>query len=189
MTFQAMYIICLIMCLSGPCANSESLYHQDSYRGLVNDTKAGHIGDSLTVLVVENSSAETKHATNTNETTGDSVSGSTQSNNKSLSVDTTSKYGNDGVITRAGKLLARVTVTVHELLPSGELRIKGEQKIQINDETQEISLAGNIRPIDIGADNTVLSTKIANARIVYKGKGYSSDDTPGYITRFFRWLF
>jgi len=168
---------------------AESLYDQSNYRGLVDDTKAHHVGDSLTVLVIESSSAETKHATNTNETTSNSASGSTQSDTKSLSVDTASKYKKDGDITRAGKLLARVTVTVHEVLPSGELRIKGEQKIQINDEVQEINLAGNIRPIDIDADNTVLSTKIANAKIVYKGKGYSSDDKPGFITSFFRWLF
>lgn len=182
-------LVSLIILVHSEIASSESLYDQTTYRGLVDDTKATHVGDSLTVLVVETSSAESKHGTNTDETTNNSVSGSNQNTTKSLGVDSTSKYKKDGDITRTGKLLARLTVTVQEVLPTGELRIKGEQKIQINDELQEITLEGNIRPIDIDADNTVLSTKIANARIVYKGKGYSSDDKPGFITNFFRWLF
>jgi flagellar L-ring protein precursor FlgH len=182
-------IFLFLFLLCGPAAQAESLYDETTYRGLADDTKAGHIGDSLTVLVYESSSAETKNATDTTETSNNSVNGSTDIESKSLAVDTASNYKNGGDATRSGKLLARVTVTVHEILPTGELRVKGSQKIQINDELQEITLAGNIRPIDIDASNTVLSTKIANARIIYKGKGYTSDDKPGVITQFFRWLF
>jgi len=167
----------------------ESLYSETTYRSLASDTKASHIGDSLTVLIVENSKAEATNDTDTLETTGNSFGSNNGSNNESLGVDTNSKYRSGGEVKRTGKLLAKITVTVLEVLPTGELRVKGEQNIQVNDERQAITLSGNIRPSDIDVDNTVDSTRIANAKITYKGDGYISDDEPGVITQFFRWLF
>ena len=168
---------------------SESLFLETSYRGLVNDAKASHIGDSITVLIVENSKAESTTEIDSIEASDNSVGANNGSNTESLGIGTDSKYRNSGEVARTGKLVAKITVTIHEILPTGELRVKGEQNIQINDEVQEITLSGNIRPMDVNADNTILSTRIANAQITYKGEGYISDDEPGVITQFFRWLF
>ncbi len=180
------------MLLAGILSTSvhgESLYQEANYRGLANDVKARLVGDSITVVILETSSAETSNQVDTIESSDNSVSANNSSNTESASIDTNSTYRSGGEVNRSGELLARMTVTIHEILPTGEFRIKGEQKIQINDELQSITLSGNIRPTDIEADNTVLSTRIANARITYKGRGYTSDDEPGAITEFFRWLF
>ena len=179
----------LAACILSCSVSAESLYRETNYRGLVNDAKAQHIGDSITVEVFETSSAQTKNETDTSEETDLGLAASNGSNSEGVSLDTDSNYKSGGAVSRTGKLLARMTVTIHEILPTGELRIKGEQKIRINDEVQSITLSGNIRAIDIDGNNTVHSTRIANARIMYKGRGYTSDDTPGLLTEFFRWVF
>lgn len=183
--------ICVFVIAGTVCGvtSAESLYQETSYRGLADDAKARHVGDSLTVVVIENSSAQTKNKTDTNEDSELSLSATNGSNSEGATLGTGSNYKSGGEVNRSGKLLARVTVTVHEVLPTGELRIKGEQTIRINDEIQSITLTGNIRPVDIDNENNVLSTRIANARIMYKGRGYTSDDTPGLLTSFFRFVF
>ncbi len=168
---------------------ANGLYEESKYRGLVSDTIASHIGDSLTILVVENASAETTTNNSTQESSGIEASASNSSDDVSLGINTDLTYKNKGDVTRSGKLLAKVTVTIHEILPSGELRVKGEQNITVNDELQTITITGNVRKSDVNTDNTVLSSRIANAKIVYTGEGFASSDKPGVITQFFRWLF
>jgi len=181
--------IIFVFAMAAPCGHAQSLYKESSYRGLATDSKAARIGDSITVLVTETAAAESSIGNNSNENSANSVSGSNQTNTESLTTSANSDYKLGGKVTRKGKLLAKLTVTVHEVLPSGELVIKGEQTIQVNNEKQLISISGNIRSVDIDADNTVLSSKISNAQLSYSGEGFIGSDKPGVITEFFRWLF
>lgn len=95
-----------------------------------------------------------------------------------------------GSTARGGTLEAKMTTRVVEIFPNGNLRIEGRQRIVINGEDQEIVVSGVVRPRDISPDNTVLSTYVADAEIVFNGTGVVGDkQTPGLLTRLLDWLF
>jgi flagellar L-ring protein precursor FlgH len=168
-----------------------SLYQGESnFRSLTADNRAYRVGDMLTVLVMENSSASA-NANTSAENRGGLLFGwkaTNRSENSSLQLGDT--FGGKGQIQRSGKLLAQLTVTVREVDPmTGLLHVSGEQQIFVNDEKQEITLHGKVRPIDVFDNNTVLSTRLADARISYIGDGILSEKQhAGLITRFLSWL-
>jgi flagellar L-ring protein precursor FlgH len=87
---------------------------------------------------------------------------------------------------QSNRLDGSITVTVAERLPNGNLVVRGEKMIQINQGEELIRVQGIVRPVDIGPQNTVPSTKIADARISYGGKGTLADaNRPGWLSRFF----
>ena len=95
-----------------------------------------------------------------------------------------------GTTTRGGSLQAKMTTRVVEVLPNGVLKIEGRQTIVLNGEEQEIVVSGLVRTRDIGPDNTVLSTYVADAHIAFKGTGILGDNQrQGILTRLFNWLF
>lgn len=169
------------------CAGEPTL---DSFPSLVSDHRPYGVGQSLTVLVFEEASSTTSADTSTNKSLD--VAGRLEINRGldmgKLNIENDSTGG--GSISREGRLIARVSATVEEVMPSGEMRIHGEQKIEFNNETQYIRIAGRVRPEDISGDNTVLSSRIAQAEITYVGDGLlGSRQKPGVITRIFNWLF
>ncbi|TMG75878.1 MAG: flagellar basal body L-ring protein FlgH, partial [Betaproteobacteria bacterium] len=94
-----------------------------------------------------------------------------------------------GKIERAGKLLGRITVAVQSVEANGNLRVKGDQEIFVNEEKQRISVEGSVRPQDILTDNTVLSTRLGQAKIEMIGQGLLAEkQKPGILTRFLSWL-
>ncbi len=163
--------------------------------------KASRIGDIVTVKIVESSKATNKATTNTKRAS--SVSAQVE---KFLGLETkyptanhphwnpfgeikgglTSDFKGEGDTTRSGNLTAQITARVTEVLPSGNLRIRGYREVLINNEAQLITLTGIIRPRDISPDNVVLSSAIADARITYNGVGIVADrQRPGWLARFF----
>lgn len=170
---------------------ANSLYQgEGNFRSLTSDKRAYRVGDMLTVLVMENSSA-TANANTSAEKRGGLLFGwraTNRTENGNLQLGDT--FGGKGQIQRSGKLLAQLTVTVREVdAASGLLSVAGEQQIFVNDEKQEIRLHGKVRPIDILDNNTVLSTRLADASISYIGDGILSEKQhPGLITRFLSWL-
>ena len=96
----------------------------------------------------------------------------------------------DGQTQRSGTLEANITTQVEEVLPNGNMRVTGRKNIKINDEEQVIKLSGIVRPDDIDLDNTIDSTRVAEAQIEYEGQGIIGDkQQQGLITRLFNWLF
>lgn len=162
----------------------------DSMPSLVSDLRAHRVGQNVTVLIYEQASSTTSAGTTTSKSMD--ISGQIKSTDKvdvgGVSLENNSK--GEGAISRKGSLMASVSATVTEVLPTGELTIRGEQKIEFNNEVQYIKVSGRIRPEDISADNTILSSRIAEAQITYVGDGLlGSRQKPGWITRFFNWLF
>jgi flagellar L-ring protein precursor FlgH len=168
--------LALVLSASLPVA-AESLYQEGSFRPLTADNKAFRVGDSLTVQVFENSSASTSADTGTRR--NNDISGSvTQTGNRvvgQLGIGVAGGFDGGGRTQRANKLLATLTVTVQEVLASGELRVAGEQLLTVNEELQKVNLEGRVRPQDISDGNVVLSTRLADARITYVGEGDVTD--------------
>ena len=87
---------------------------------------------------------------------------------------------------QSNSLTGSITVTVADVLPNGLLAVRGEKWITLNNGDELIRLSGLIRPDDIGADNSVPSTRIADARITYSGTGaFANASKPGWLSQFF----
>ncbi|MDO8299540.1 flagellar basal body L-ring protein FlgH [Lacisediminimonas sp.] len=168
---------------------ADNLYQAQQFRSLFADRRAVAAGDMLTVLVYENASATTSAGTSADKTSSTRLGVQGKNSQSSVGVDANDSYEGSGRIQRSGKLLAQITVTVQSVDASGSLLVKGQQLIEVNDEKQEIKLEGRIRPNDIGENNTVISSRLADARISYIGEGVLADrQRPGLVTRLMHWL-
>jgi len=98
-------------------------------------------------------------------------------------------YSGSGTTEQKGTIIATITVSVVEIFPNNNLRIRGKRVIQINQEEQMISIEGIIAPHDINENNTILSTQIAEAQIRYEGKGpLKENQRPGILSRILNFL-
>jgi flagellar L-ring protein FlgH len=180
----------LILSLAAASAAGQSLYSPDTFRPITSDHRAWRIGDALTVVVVENSSA-TSSADTTTGKNGSVAGAATLTNNQDrrVGVDISEDFSGRGKIQRSGKLLATVTVNVVGHTENGDLLIAGSQQIELNEEKQNLQIDGRVRPMDIGDNNVILSSRIADARISYVGDGILGEkQRPGILTRFLSWL-
>lgn len=177
------------LALSGAGALAGSLYDEATFQSLTADRRALKTGDSLTVLVIENSSASASANTTTSKAGGLTAGLKGGSVNHTGSISLGEDFGGKGTIQRAGRIAAQLTVTVHSVAPNSELYVTGRQNILVNGEKQLIELSGRVRPIDIGADNTVLSSRIADAQITYVGDGILAEkQKQGILTHILGWL-
>ena len=159
------------VCAVLPPAFAESLFQEANFQSLTAARRAYRPGDSLTVQIYENASASASADTKTRKSGGLSLGLSTHNTDKNLKVELAEDGSGEGRIQRSGRVVAQITVTVTDVTPNGELVVAGEQLIFVNGEKQQIVLSGRVRPIDITELNTVLSTRVADARITYVGDG------------------
>jgi flagellar L-ring protein precursor FlgH len=159
------------------------------------DLRARSIGDILTIMLVERTNASKESSTSTAK--GSSVdtgfpviagrpvtSNGTPILNNEFESETT--FDGQADSSQSNRLDGSITVTVAERLPNGNLLVRGEKLITINQGEEFIRLEGIIRPVDIGPENTVPSTKVADAAITYSGRGnLQATNRPGWLTRFF----
>jgi flagellar L-ring protein precursor FlgH len=164
-----------------------SLWRNGS-RSFFKDQRAHQIGDILTVTVNITDQANFANETQRDRTTSED-SGitnfigagtlGTQAQKvlpgRLLTADGTSQYDGKGSIQRQESLQTNVAAVVTQVLPNGNLVVEGKQEIRVNFEMRELIVAGIVRPEDIQSDNTIDSSKIAEARISYGGRGQITD--------------
>lgn len=161
------------------------------------DQKARTVGDIVTIKIVESSTATNKATTDTDRTSSLSAKIDAFFNAEkkysaddpffnpfsSVSGSLGSKFQGSGTTKRSGDLNASITALVTQVLPNGNLVVTGSREVLINNENQIIQLSGVVRPRDINADNEVLSTYVADARIAYSGNGVVNDrQRTGWLT-------
>jgi len=180
---------------TAPPAAPGTIYNPANSFGLFMDLRARAVGDILQVLLVEKTDASKESSTATGKTSkvaadaptiaGRSITYKGQSLlNNEVAGDRSFDGKSDS--SQSNKLSGSITVTVAERLPNGNLLVRGEKRITINQGQEFIRLQGIIRPVDIGPANTVDSTKIADATITYTGKGTLADtNRQGWLSRFF----
>lgn len=182
--------IALVLVLSGSSAMAADLYRPGNWASMASDRKASQVGDIVTLLVIENDSAS-------NSVT----KGSRKRHSIDIGVDTSldfsetangtlgGSYEGQGTNARSDRMVARLSVTVTEVYPNGDMRVAGMQRLKINGETTIINLSGRVRPDDLNADNTLLSWRLADAVIDYDGKGFASQSAkPSVITKILGFL-
>lgn len=178
-----------------PPPSSGSIFNHAQHVSLFADRKAHQIGDVLTVQLVERTDAQKSAATNTQKKTSVNLPAPTLFNSVINSVnsglETDNSFNGSGGSSQSNTLTGAVTVIVTQVLPNGNLLVRGEKEIQINRGTEVVFIEGIVRPTDISFDNSVRSDRVANARIRYGGSGALADaNTQGWLGRFFnsRWF-
>ncbi|MBR0826014.1 flagellar basal body L-ring protein FlgH [Bradyrhizobium manausense] len=166
--------------------NPNSLWRNGS-RAFFKDQRARQVGDLLTVTVnitdkanIEN---DTSRSRTSKEDSGitDFIGSKTVTQplkilpGRILTTDSTSSSEGKGSVDRKEALQTNVAAVVTQVLPNGNLVVEGKQEIRVNFEIRELIVAGVVRPEDIQSDNTIDSTKIAQARIAYGGRGQITD--------------
>jgi flagellar L-ring protein FlgH len=167
--------------------NANSLWRNGS-RAFFKDQRAHQIGDILTVTVnftdKANIANETQRSRKSSEDSGiTDFAGSKLLTGKAaqvlpgrlLTADSTASTDGKGSVQRQENLQTSVAAVVTQLLPNGNLVVEGKQEIRVNFEIRELIVAGIVRPEDIQSDNTIDSSKIAQARIAYGGRGQITD--------------
>ncbi len=166
-----------------------------SAASLYSDARAHDVGDVLTVVIAEATSASSTADLKTSQDENVNInqgSGLLQRLFKDLTLSAgNSRTANgSGQTSRTGALTTTLSVLVKEVLPNGTLRIEGSRMIGINRETQRVTFSGIVRPEDIGVDNSIASNLVAAVEVHYDGKGSVGDtQKPGFLTRIFRFLF
>ncbi len=178
-----------------PPQDTGSIYQQGTAMLLSEDLKARRVGDMIIVTLAEQTDAQTKAATGTSKTTSASITNATlagvpiTSNGKPLfdaSLESDHAFDGAGESKQSNSLSGSVTVTVVEVLANGNLIVQGEKWININQGEEYIRLRGIVRPIDISAQNTIASTRVANAQIQYSGDSTLNDsNNMGWLAKLF----
>ncbi len=167
-----------------------SIFQTGTGMSLFTDNKARHVGDVITVLLVEKTNAKKQADTDTSKESSLSLPTPTLANipvtRFTNSLDSKNSFKGKGASTQSNELKGYITVTVAEVLPNGNLVVQGEKWLQLNQGREYIRLRGVVRPADVQPDNTVESTKVADARISYGGTGALADaNEQGWMGRFF----
>lgn len=151
------------------------LFDDQIYRPLIADHKAALEGDILTVLVLETSNAQTSSDLSSNKEMNTSLEAGYNKDNHEVEFGLKGKGNATAKTGRNGKIKAALTVRIQEVFANSTFYVEGQQMITINGEQQRIRLSGIVRPEDISPQNTILSTRLAQAQITYTGNGSVSD--------------
>jgi len=171
------------------CASAQSLINPDGYRSLTGDRRGYHVGDTLTILVVESTSAQSAAGTGADSSTDISARLGWDNNNHQGRLGLQGDSSGKGQTNRSGQIRTNVSVRIIDQLPEGLLRVSGEQLVTVNDEKQQVRISGLVRPDDIAYNNTVLSYRLADAQIDIVGDGVITDaQKQSIVFRTLKWL-
>lgn len=174
-----------------PPANGSIFQASMGYAPLTSGTRAAMVGDVLTIQLVERTQASKSNTAST-ERKGDI--GLTPPSTGPLSLFSPtdasfsggSGFDGKGAATQANQLSGELSVTVAAVYPNGTMLVRGEKMLTLNRGDENIRISGLVRQADITADNRVASTRVADARITYSGKGeIARASRQGWLNRFF----
>ncbi|RYZ98903.1 MAG: flagellar basal body L-ring protein FlgH [Moraxellaceae bacterium] len=179
-----------------PQRTDGSLY-QDSYGlSLFGDRKAHFVGDIITITLSESTVSKKSANVSVKKDSSQVFNGGagtllgTNPTLGNLSLDTNiaqnRKFGGNSGADQSNSLQGNITVTVAEVMPNGNLIVRGEKWITLNSGDEFIRISGIVRPDDVAPDNTILSTRLANAKISYSGTGsLAESQNMGWLSKFF----
>lgn len=171
-----------------------SLYSPNSSMDLFSDRKALRVGDIITVVLQERTSSKkssnigVKKENEVTQNAGTVLGMTPGLGNVGLGIDVSGEreFKGEADTDQSNQLTGNITVTVVDVYPNGTLSIRGEKWMTLNRGDEYIRVSGLVRPDDVSPENTVMSTKIANAHITYSGEGeFAGSNQMGWLTQFF----
>jgi len=178
-----------------PQSHNGSIYQAGYEVSLFEDIRARRIGDILIINLVEKTDAKKESDTDIKKGTTTNIAAPTvlgvldpslKGLNLNSALSSSNDFAGETESTQKNSLSGSITVSVIDVLPNGYLRIRGEKRVRLNQGNEYIRVSGIIRPTDINPDNSVESTKIADATIMYTGEGALADANKiGWLARFF----
>ena len=181
----------LIPTLMFSTAEAKSLWRDGGWN-IYSDRKAHGVGDILTIIINE-STTQTASKSRSNSKSGNvNLNAGTGIFHflAAASASGSDSFSAEGSATDTNQYLGQVTVTVVEILPNGNFLIEGNQSIWQNRDEHKITLRGIIRPDDITTNNTILSSRVADATLKFDGKGpLNAKQRQGILTQIFNILF
>ena len=176
----------------GPGDGGGSIYAGRSGKPmrLFQDNKASDVGDLLTIELVESTTATTKANTAVTKKSGVDLAvpsiGGKALTGLGASVEGGRDFSGNGNSAQSNQLEGQITVRVVQDLGNGNLLVRGDKQLRLNQGDETVQVQGIVRRTDIGADNRVTSDRVADARIVYGGRGtLARSNAMGWLGRFF----
>jgi flagellar L-ring protein precursor FlgH len=181
-----------------PRATSMGSLWRDTSRGLFADFRAAHVGDLLTVVIDENPRATGDAQTRTERETSyelgvQGLFGLTAALARAypdmnpeqlIGIVGGSSFDGGGSTTRSSRIRASIAVRVRRVLPNGDLFVEGTKVLMVNEEELHIYVSGVVRPADIVEDDSVSSSRLADAEIEFAGRGGLTDaQRPGWLAQ------
>ncbi len=174
---------------------SGAIYRAGPGLNLYSDRRARDVGDLLTIHLIENTNAQTSATTQVDKTSevtmaAPNIAGAPLTYNGrdllSASVKGDRGFNGNGKSAQSNRLQGSVTVTVIQRLPNGNLVVQGQKNMRLNQGDELVQIQGIVRAADIAPDNSIPSSKVAEARIAYGGRGaIAQSNSMGWLGRFF----
>lgn len=192
--YPAMAPVTPVVAPSSP-ATAGAIYAAGPGLNLYGDRRARDVGDLLTINLVENTTATTTASTKISKESELSIGTPTLLGAPvtlggrdilGASASGSRDFNGNGNSAQSNRLVGSVTVTVIQRLPNGNLVVQGQKNLRLNQGDELVQVQGIVRAADISVDNTIPSSKVADARIVYGGRGaVAQSNAMGWLGRFF----
>ncbi|MBB5985285.1 flagellar basal body L-ring protein FlgH [Sphingobium lignivorans] len=162
------------------------------YSPLVNGARAANVGDIITILLVERTQASKSNSANTDRSGSIGLNPPTTGpfskifSASDVGASGTQGFKGKGDAAQSNALSGEITVTVSKVYSNGTMLVRGQKQLTLNRGDEYVQVSGLVRQADVGPDNRVLSTRVADARITYSGKGeIARASRQGWLQRFF----
>jgi len=191
------WLIVFLAAFLPTAAWSQSLWHDDASKSMFSDKRATGIGDIITVIVSETSTASKNNETKTEKNSSLSAAISSflypqsaggflshKGQMPAMAYNSDLKHDGSGAINDSETVVAKIAVRIVDALPNGNFIVEGKRETAFSGEHQTIVLHGVVRSADVASDNTVYSYNVADATIQIIGKGAVTDSqNKGWFTR------
>lgn len=170
-----------------PPSQNGGIYQVGYSRGLFEDQRAKRVGDIVTIILDERTASKKSTETSLSKENETSVGGITVHGLAlEQALEGEREFSGSADADQSNSLQGNITVTVADVLPNGALFVRGEKWITLTNGDELIRVSGLVRPADISPNNTVVSTKLADSRITYSGRGELADTgRMGWLARLF----
>lgn len=172
-------------------ATNGAIFQAGSFAPLTSGARASRVGDIITIVLAERTSATKSNSASSDKSgsfglTPPSTGPLALFSPSDTEVSGGLSFNGKGNASQSNALSGSITVSVTEILPNGVMRVRGQKLMTLNRGDERIQVSGLVRQADIGMDNKILSTQIADARIAYFGKGeIAQASKQGWLQRFF----
>lgn len=191
-----------LMALLAVVARPQSLWHAGTFKSMFADKRASNVGDIITILVEENSTASKNNETKTEKNSSltaaitsflfpQSAGGflSYKGQMPAMQYNSDIKHDGSGSISDSEAVIAKIAVRIMDVLPDNNFVVEGRRETSFSGEHQTIILHGVVRSDDVQPDNTVYSYNVADATVQIIGKGTVTDSQrKGWFTRIWDWV-